>query len=240
MQKFFLGARENKHTLYSQLVPGVYLIIESLISLRIPGRDIDKITICFSDQSKSDLDCCVLFAPSYRRTRFSIITKSLYFRCSVKRMLSRLNPVPIRDCEYTRLKASSRIRQNMYFWSPEFFQSAGEMLNSDKDLATAFGSLNTTILAECSDRSTSFLIEVGNGRIASREAKLGEKADFKFSAPYHEWARILKDESKIQSEVVKGKIKFSGSMPKLLLYLSKIVKMEGRIIRNVKGMDLQY
>ena len=128
----------------------------------------------------------------------------------------------------------------MYFWSPEFFQQAGEMLNSDKDLATALGSLNTTILAECSDRSTSFLIEVSKGRIISRGAKQGEKGEFKFSAPYQEWARILKDESKIQSEVVKGRIKFTGSLPKLLLYLSKIVKMESKIIRMVKGMDLQY
>ena len=66
------------------------------------------------------------------------------------------------------------------------------MLNSDKDLATAFGSLNTTILAECSDRSDSFLIEVANGRITSREAKLGEKVESKFSAPYQEWARSSK------------------------------------------------
>jgi hypothetical protein len=128
----------------------------------------------------------------------------------------------------------------MYFWSPEFFQRAGQILNSDKDLAAALGSLNTSILAECSDRPTSFLIEVANGRIISREAKPGEKAEFKFSAPYQEWVRILKDEPKIQSEVVKGKIKFTGSMPKLLLCLSKIVKMEGKIIRMVKGMDLQY
>jgi len=128
----------------------------------------------------------------------------------------------------------------MNFWSPEFFKSAGEMLNSDQDLAKAFSAVNTTILAECTDRPASFIIQVVEGKITSREAKPGEKAEFKFSAPYQEWTRILKDESKIQGEVVKGRIKFSGSMPKMLLYLSKIVKMEGKIIQMVKGMDLQY
>ena len=128
----------------------------------------------------------------------------------------------------------------MNFWSREFFERAGEILNSDQDLAKALRAVNTTILAECTDRPASFIIAVNEGKITSREAKTGEKAEFRFSAPYHEWMRVLKEESKIQAEVVKGKIKFSGSMPKMLLYLSKIVKMEGKILRTVKGMDLQY
>ncbi len=114
------------------------------------------------------------------------------------------------------------------------------MLNSDQDLTKALRAVNTAILAECSDRPASFIIRINEGKITSSEAIPGEKAEFKFSAPYQEWTRILKDESKIQGEVVKGKIKFSGSMPKMLLYLSKIVKMEGKIIQMVKGMDLQY
>jgi len=114
------------------------------------------------------------------------------------------------------------------------------MLNSDKDLVNAFGAIKTTIIAECSDRSSAFVIGVADGKITSKEAMPGEKAEFRFSAPYQEWARILKDESKIQGEVVRGRIKFSGSMPKMLLYLSKIVKMEGKIIQMVKSMDLQY
>jgi len=114
------------------------------------------------------------------------------------------------------------------------------MLNSDKDLTNAFNGINTTILVECSDRSSAYVIGVSDGKITSKEAVPGEKAEFRFSAPYEEWARILKDESKIQGEVVRGRIKFKGSMPKMLLYLSRVVKMEGKIIQMVKGMDLKY
>jgi len=126
------------------------------------------------------------------------------------------------------------------FWSKDFFEKAGQMLNSDKDLTKAFSGINTTILVECSDRQAAYVIGVADGKITSKEAKPDEKAEFRFSAPYDEWARILKDESKIQGEVVRGRVKFRGSMPKMLLYLSRVVKMEGKIMQMVKSMDLRY
>jgi len=100
--------------------------------------------------------------------------------------------------------------------------------------------MNTTILAACSDRSEAFLIQVTDGNISSKEAPPQEKAEFKFTAPYEKWMMVAKGELKLQSEVVKGGIKFSGSMPKMLLYLGKVVRMEKRILNIIKGMNLEY
>lgn len=126
------------------------------------------------------------------------------------------------------------------FWSEDFFKKAGELLNRDQELTKIFAGINTTILAECSDRSSAFLIIVTDGKISSKEASAEDKAEFRFTAPYEKWVRIARGEDKVQSEVVKGNIRFRGSMPKMLLYLSKVVRMERKILRLITEMNPQY
>jgi putative sterol carrier protein len=126
------------------------------------------------------------------------------------------------------------------FWSKEFFEKAGERLNHDEELIKVFAGINTTILAACSDKNEAFLIQVENGKISSREAHPEDKVEFKFTAPYEKWEKIAKGELRVQSEVVKGGIKFSGSMPKMLLYLGKVVRMEKKILNNIRQMNLEY
>jgi hypothetical protein len=126
------------------------------------------------------------------------------------------------------------------FWSKEFFEEAGSRLNRDQDLAKVFTGINTTILAGCSDRDEAFLIRVVGGKISSEQAGLEEKAEFRFTAPYEKWVSIAKGEEKVQMEVVKGGIKFRGSMPKMLLYLGKVVRMEKKVLRLIREMELEY
>jgi len=126
------------------------------------------------------------------------------------------------------------------FWSKEFFEQAGERLNRDDELTKVFAGMNTTILAVSSDKDEAFLIQVENGNISSREARPEDKAEFKFTSLYEKWEKIAKGELRVQSEVVKGGIKFTGSMPKMLLYLGKVVRMEKKILNIIKSMNLEY
>jgi len=132
------------------------------------------------------------------------------------------------------------VRDLITFWSPDFFDKANELLNSDDELCKVFKGMNTTILAECVDRDQAFLIKVVDGKLSSREASSDDKVEFRFSAPYEKWVKIAKGEQKVQSEVVKGKIKFRGSMPKMLLYLGKVVRMEKGILKIIHEMDLKF
>jgi hypothetical protein len=132
------------------------------------------------------------------------------------------------------------VRDLITFWSPDFFDKANELLNSDEELCKVFKGMNTTILAECVDRDQAFLIKVVDGQLSSREASSDDKVEFRFSAPYEKWVKIAKGEEKVQSEVVKGKIRFRGSMPKMLLYLGKVVRMEKRILKIIHEMDLKF
>jgi putative sterol carrier protein len=126
------------------------------------------------------------------------------------------------------------------FWSEEFFKEAGELLNREQDLTKVLTGMNTTILAECVDRNQAFLITVEDGKISSAEGHPEDKVEFRFAAPYDKWAKIARGEEKVQSEVVKGKIKFRGSMPKMLLYLGKVVRMEKKILKIIGEMELEY
>ena len=126
------------------------------------------------------------------------------------------------------------------FWSEEFFKKAVEILNNDQELVKVFAGMNTTILAESVDRDQNFLITVVDGQISSREAGPDYKAEFRFAAPYDKWEKIAKGEEKVQSEVVKGKIKFRGSMPKMLLYLGKVVRMEKKLLKIIRDMDIEF
>ena len=127
-----------------------------------------------------------------------------------------------------------------HFWSEEFFQKTDKLLNGDKELYKVFTGMNTTIIAECNDRKETFHILVENGKISSAKAGAEDKGEFRFSAPYDLWVKIAKGEEKVQSQVVRGKIKFRGSMPKMLLYLGKVVRMEKKILKIMAEMDLEF
>jgi len=126
------------------------------------------------------------------------------------------------------------------FWSKEFFEEASELVNKDQELEKVFSGINTTIIAECSDRNSAFLITVKNGKISSSEARSDDKAEFRFTAPYDKWVKIAQGKDKVQSEVVKGGIKFRGSMPKMLLYLSRIVRMQNKILSIFTSISLEF
>ena len=126
------------------------------------------------------------------------------------------------------------------FWSKEFFEEVSELLNKDQELEKVFSGINTTIIAECSDRNSAFLITVKNGKISSSEARSDDKAEFRFTAPYDKWVKIAQGKDKVQSEVVKGGIKFRGSMPKMLLYLSRIVRMQNKILSIFTSISLEF
>jgi putative sterol carrier protein len=128
----------------------------------------------------------------------------------------------------------------MQFWSQDFFSAAASSLNADPRLSGTITGIATTITADCSDRKESFLISVDNGRVAVRSSLPGEPSEFSFSAPYEEWVRIVRDTLDIRGEVLKGRVKFRGSMPKMLLYLGRVSKMEKEIIAKMRAMGPEY
>lgn len=128
----------------------------------------------------------------------------------------------------------------MRFWSRDFFEAAAASLNSDPRVAASITGIATTIVADCSDRGEAFIISVDGGRVAVRPRLPSEASEFSFSAPYEEWVRIVRDSLDIRGEVLKSRVKFRGSMPKMLLYLGRVSKMEKEIIEKMRALGPAY
>ncbi|MDG6928683.1 MAG: SCP2 sterol-binding domain-containing protein [Nitrososphaerota archaeon] len=126
------------------------------------------------------------------------------------------------------------------FFTQDFFADYARLLNADPQMREVTKGISTTILLRCEDRGVGFRVTVDESVIGAEAAGEGSTAEFSFSAPYDEWVRIARGEAKFQGEVVSGRMKFGGSMPKMLLYLGKILRLERKMLATMQGMDLDF
>lgn len=126
------------------------------------------------------------------------------------------------------------------FWSESFFEQTAESLNKSPLFVPVFKGMKTRIVAESTDQGGAFVISIADGVIAVRRAEQGEPADFRFSAPYSEWVNVVRDGAELRGEVVKGKVKFKGSMPMMLLMLGKVSKAEKELVAHMRAMSPEY
>lgn len=126
------------------------------------------------------------------------------------------------------------------FWTDSFFKEAESALDADSETAKTLSGIETSILLRCEDRAESFLVEVAAGRVRVKRLGSNDKPEFTLSAPYDEWAKIAKGEEKVQREIVKGKVKFLGSWPKMLLYINKVVRLETEMLKKIGQLSVEY
>ncbi len=67
-----------------------------------------------------------------------------------------------------------------------------------------------------------------------------EKAEFRFIAPYERWEKIARGEAKMQGDVLSGRIRFRGSMTKMLLHVNRVIGLERKAVEIMKGMDILF
>lgn len=114
------------------------------------------------------------------------------------------------------------------------------MLNGDPKLAGTLAGIETSILLRCENREPSFVVRLASGRVSAKSADPQDKTEFALSASYDEWVKIANGEEKVQREIVRGKMKFTGSWPKMLLYINKVVRLENEMLGKIGLMAVQY
>lgn len=92
------------------------------------------------------------------------------------------------------------------------------------------------MILTCSDRNISYKKRY----CGCVEASEKDSADFHFLAPYSTWVTIARGKSKIQGEVVGGRVKLKGSMPKMLLYVGKLAGMERRMTKLINDVGTEF
>lgn len=102
------------------------------------------------------------------------------------------------------------------FFTLDYFNEVANALNADPDFKSKAGSLTATILMVAKDKGQAALLRIEKGSARAEGATADTPADFKFLADYATWAANHRGESPLDKLVLTGKVKYVGSMSKIL------------------------
>ncbi len=114
----------------------------------------------------------------------------------------------------------------MQFFSDAYFTELVARLQKDPDWIKGAARVTAKLMMTVTDRNEAHLLDIQAGNVTVRATKPDEPADFKFEGPYEVWARIGKERKDLNSLVLQGKIKFRGSLAKLLPLQGVLVRVE--------------
>lgn len=112
------------------------------------------------------------------------------------------------------------------FFSDAYFSELATRLQKDPDWVKGAAKVTAKLMMTVTDRNEAHLFDIVAGNVTVRATKPDEPADFKFEAPYDVWVRIGKERKDLNSLVLQGKIKFRGSLAKLLPLQGVLVRVE--------------
>ena len=122
------------------------------------------------------------------------------------------------------------------FFSEEFFGELQTALSADPKWTQATSGVKTTILLGVTDTGSNHLISVDGGATTIQSAEAGAAAEFTFEGTYDAWTKVAKGELDMQSAVLKGQLKFKGSITKILMYRDRFMQ----IAEVLKGLPKEY
>lgn len=122
------------------------------------------------------------------------------------------------------------------FFGTEFFQELAARLNADAKFKELTKDIKTSMLFVIEDQNKAYLLTVTNGNAIAQESGLETPAEFKFIAPYEQWVVTGKGEADMNSLVLKGKMKFKGSLTKILYYQKRLLY----ITEILKGIPTEF
>ena len=111
------------------------------------------------------------------------------------------------------------------YFTQAFFQEVANRLNANPEWSRKAAAITAKVILTCVDRKASFLIDVVNGRVSSSAVAADVPADFKFEGTYDAWTQLGKGEKDFQSLVMGGKIRFRGSMPKIMALMGVLSRI---------------
>ncbi|HUI23710.1 MAG TPA: SCP2 sterol-binding domain-containing protein [Nitrososphaerales archaeon] len=108
------------------------------------------------------------------------------------------------------------------FLSDEFFSQVLTALTQDTKWAESTKNLKTSVALNVTDIGQNYILGVDNGTTTLQKAAPGAPADFTFEGTYENWCKIGRGEIDLQSAVLKGQMKFKGSLVKILALRDKL------------------
>lgn len=118
------------------------------------------------------------------------------------------------------------------YMSDEYFTQVQTALGQDPKWQESTKSFKTSINFGVTDTGQSFLLSVENGASTIQKVAPGAQAEFGFDGTYDTWCKVAKGELDIQSAVLKGQLKFRGSLTKVLVNKDRLMRV-AEVMRDV-------
>ena len=120
------------------------------------------------------------------------------------------------------------------FLSDEYFKEFETLLAGDAAWNDGIKGVRTTMLLTVSDDGKSHLLSVENGVTTLQTPSPGAQAEFSFEGSYDSWCKIAKGELDLQAAVLKGELKFKGSITKILAYRNRFMRIAELLTESKK------
>lgn len=108
------------------------------------------------------------------------------------------------------------------YFSDEYFSQVLTALTQDAKWTESTKGLKTSVALNVTDLGQNYLLGVDNGTTTLQKAAPGAAAEFTFEGTYEAWCKIGRGEVDLQSAVLKGQMKFKGSLVKILALRDKL------------------
>jgi putative sterol carrier protein len=120
------------------------------------------------------------------------------------------------------------------YLSPEFFAQLQDTLASDQKWQDGTKGLKTSIKLTTTGQGdpTSFLLKVEEGKTTITPSDPAAVAEFSFEGSYDTWTKVAKGDLDFQSAVLKGLLKFKGSITKILFYRDRFLRI-AEVMRSI-------
>lgn len=120
------------------------------------------------------------------------------------------------------------------YFSPEFFARLQESLANDAKWQEDTKGLKTSMKLSSTDLGggASYVIKVEEGKTTISQSDPASQAEFSFEGSYETWTKLAKGEVEFQSAVLKGLLKFKGSITKILVYKDRFLRI-AEVMRSV-------
>lgn len=118
------------------------------------------------------------------------------------------------------------------FLSDEYFLQVQAALMYDQQWLESTKSVRTSIAFNVTDIGQNQVLTVENGATTLQKTAAETPAEFSFDGSYETWTKVVKGEVDIQSAVLKGQLKFKGSITKILMYRDRLMRV-AEVMRDV-------
>ena len=113
------------------------------------------------------------------------------------------------------------------YFSPDFFAQLQDALVADQKWQEGTRGIKTSVKLTSTEQGSAsvYLLKVEEGKTTITPSDAGSQAEFSFEGTYDTWTKVAKGELDFQSAVLKGLLKFKGSITKILYYRDRFLRI---------------